>query len=168
MTKRNFDREGDLEKLSELVRGIQYAMLTTEDERGFLRSRPMATQGIDMDDGAVWFISTEKLPKIAEIHHHPQVNISYSDSDDNCYVSLSGRASVVYDKDKLEELWRPQHRSWFPKSADEENICLIRVAIEHAEYWDSLAGCMVELVGVQLKVPVQSIRPLSEKPASPA
>lgn len=168
MAKRNFDRESDLDRLSELVKGIQYAMLTTEDAQGHLRSRPMATQGIDRIEGAVWFISQEKLPKVDEIHHHPQVNISYSDPDESCYVSISGPAMVVHDKEKLEELWRPGDRSWFPKGASDDNICLIRVNIEQAEYWDCVEAKMVHLTGFLKKPPTPPLRYGSEKSSSPS
>jgi general stress protein 26 len=56
------DEEKDaVEKLGELLKGIRFAMLTTEDGEGFLRSRPMATRELG-EDGTLWFF-TERAPR---------------------------------------------------------------------------------------------------------
>ena len=45
----------DLQKVADLVDEIRFAMLTTEEEDGSLRSRPMATQQAEFD-GDLWFL----------------------------------------------------------------------------------------------------------------
>lgn len=44
-----------VEKLRELIKDIDIAMLTTIDEDGTLRSRPMGTQKAEFD-GDLWFL----------------------------------------------------------------------------------------------------------------
>src|SRR5690242_12096343 len=87
----------DVQKLGELIKGIQYAMLTTQDEQGFLRSRPMATEEISFD-GDLWFFTDAETPKVSEILQNNQVNVSYADPDSDRFVSVSGRAEVVRDR----------------------------------------------------------------------
>src|SRR5690606_30642051 len=46
-----------IEKLRELIKDIDIAMLTTVDEDGSLRSRPMGTQEAEFD-GDLWFFTS--------------------------------------------------------------------------------------------------------------
>ena len=64
-------------------------MLTTVDEDGTLRSRPMGTQEIEFD-GDLWFFTADPSGKSAEVREHQQVNVSYADPGSTRYVSVSG------------------------------------------------------------------------------
>ena len=46
------------------------------------------------------------------------------------------RAEVVRDRAKIEELWKPQLRAWFPEGVETPDIALLKVSVERAEYWD--------------------------------
>jgi hypothetical protein len=50
----------DVEKLAELIKDIEYAMLTTAMPDGSLRSRPMATQKAPFDGTLVKAVVTGK------------------------------------------------------------------------------------------------------------
>lgn len=138
-------REGSIEKIRELVEGIDFCMLTSIDE-GNLRSRPMSTQAADFD-GDVWFFTSDETHKIDEIEKDNRVNLAYSKPDDNVYVSISGRAEVVKDRAKIEELWSPILKAWFPEGLDDPHLCLLKVSAEQAEYWESPSGKVVQLLG---------------------
>jgi general stress protein 26 len=137
----------DLEKMADLIKDIKVAMLTTTDDEGELRSRPMHTQEIK-EDGVLYFFTEEDSPKVHELDSHKKVNISYMDRDDQIYVSVSGNATHIKDKNKIYELWTPYLKAWFPKGKDDPNICLLRVEITKAEYWDTPGNRMVQLVGM--------------------
>lgn len=137
---------GDLKKLKDLIHGIDFAMLTTVDEHGFLRSRPMATQEMS-DDGVLSFFIDTASPKVTEIQHQDQVNLVYAKPDDQTYVSVSGRAIVNKNKTTMQQLWKPILRAWFPEGLDDPNIGLLQVHIEQAEYWES-AGAVSEIIGL--------------------
>src|SRR5437870_141833 len=85
-------------RLNELISDIHIAMLTTATTDGVLRSRPMATQQIDLIDGVLWFFNSSDSSKTDEILHQKQVNLSYMSVDSQRYVSVSGEAHVVRDK----------------------------------------------------------------------
>jgi len=138
--------KSDVEKIRDLIKGIRIAMLTTVEEDGGLRSRPMATQKEEFD-GELWFFTSDETPKVGEIRKDRRVNLSYADPDDNRYVSLSGTARVVRDKEKARELWNPALKAWFPQGVDEPDLVLLNVQVEKAEYWDSPSSKMVQLVG---------------------
>ena len=65
------------------------------------------------------------------------VNVSFADPKDQRYVSISGTAELVRDRGKIEELWKPEFKIWFPKGTDDPDIALLRINLKKAEYWDS-------------------------------
>lgn len=135
-----------IKKLQDLMEGIDFCMLTTMDG-GHLRSRPMSTQQFEFD-GDLWFFTSDNTHKIGEIEKDNRVNVSYSKPDDNTYVSVSGRAEVSKDRAKIEELWSPVLKAWFPEGLDDPNLCLLRIPVEKAEYWDAPSSKIVELFGM--------------------
>jgi general stress protein 26 len=139
------EQEVGIKKLATLIRGIKVAMLTTINPDGTLHSRPMATQDVDFD-GTLWFFSQMSSEKVAEIMAYPQVNASYVSVEEHRYLSLSGRASVVQDPEKIKELWSPNYRAWFPRGLDDPELALIRVDVDKAGYWDMLSSRMVALM----------------------
>ena len=74
---------------------------------------------------------------MAEITKLPKVNVSFADPDNQHYVSISGKAQLVRDRNKIDELWRPEFKIWFPEGKDDPQVALLRVNLEKAEYWDS-------------------------------
>ena len=64
------------------------------------------------------------------------------------YVSLTGTAEIVRDRQKLEELWQPQLKAWFPKELDEPDIALLKVNVEKAEYWDSPSSIVANAISL--------------------
>jgi general stress protein 26 len=137
MTAPTQTRDNNLEKLRELVKDIDFCMLTTVDEGGDLHSRPMSSNG-DIDaDGDIWFFTNASSHKVSEIAKLPKVNVSFADPDKQRYVSVSGTAQLVRDRAKIDELWRPEFKIWFPEGKDDPEIALLRITLEKAEYWDS-------------------------------
>lgn len=135
-------------RLNELISDIHIAMLTTAAADGMLRSRPMATQQIDLIDGVLWFFSSSDTQKADEILHHKQVNLSYMSVDKQRYVSVSGEAHIVRDKAKTRQLWKPAAKIWFPEGVDDPNLVLLRVDVTSAEYWDYSSSKMVQFYGI--------------------
>lgn len=127
----------DLKKLRELIKDIDFCMLTTIDERGDLHSRPMSSNGDIDQNGDLWFFTGASSHKVSEIKDTPRVNVSFADPSNQNYVSVSGRAKLVRDRKKIDELWRPQFQMWFPEGKDDPNVALLRIKVEKAEYWDS-------------------------------
>ena len=138
-------RQESIEKLNGLIKDVEIAMLTTLDG-GVLRSRPMQTQDADFD-GDLWFFTNSDTHKTEEIEKDNRVNAAYSSPTRNTYVSVSGTASLVSDREKIEELWNPILKAWFPKGLDDPTLILLKVSVEQAEYWDSTSSAVVKMVG---------------------
>jgi general stress protein 26 len=138
-------RQESIEKLKGLVEDIDFAMLTTFAANK-LRSRPMSTQEMD-EDGNLWFFTSDQTHKVDEIEADNRVNAAYSKPDDNVYVSIFGRAEISKDRAKIEELWNPILKAWFPEGLDDPTLCLLKISVEEAEYWDSPNSKLVQIAG---------------------
>lgn len=140
------DRDDAIKKLGELIKDIRFAMLTTAEPNGTLRSRPMATQKQDFD-GDLWFFTGASSAKVSEVQRDQHVNVSYAAPEDNRYVSVSGVARLVRDPAKIKELWNPALKAWFPDGTDDPDLALLHVEVREAEYWDSPSSTMVQIAG---------------------
>lgn len=140
------DQREHIKRLNHLIEDVEFAMLTTAQPDGTLRSRPMATQQCD-ESGNLWFFTEMNSGKVAEAQTDPHVNVSYASPEDQTYVSVSGTCEIVRDMAKMKELWNPLYKAWFPKGLDDPEIALMKIHITDAEYWDSPNGTMVQLAG---------------------
>jgi len=145
-----------LGKLAELIRDVRVAMLTTVTADGALRSRPMLTCGVGPEDGGLWFFTRADAAKVDEALHQPRVNVSYAEPGQNRYVSVSGSATLVRDREKIRQLWNEGERVWFPRGPDDPDLALLRVSVEWAEYWDGPAGAPAGLVLEDVKIDLRA------------
>jgi general stress protein 26 len=63
--------------------------------------------------------------KITEVDRVEQVNVSFSAPNKQRCVSMSGTAKTIRDRGKMQELWKPELKAWFPKELDEPEIALL-------------------------------------------
>ena len=145
LASQNEDRS--LQKLRDLIEDINFCMLTTLDDDGCLRSRPMSISGEVEANGDLWFFINASSHKVTEVNQHHQVNVSFSAPDKQCYVSVSGTAELVRDPAKMQERWQPELKAWFPKELDEPDIALLKVNAIKAEYGDAPASWVAKTVG---------------------
>ncbi|GAB4028060.1 pyridoxamine 5'-phosphate oxidase family protein [Spirosoma koreense] len=132
-----------LEKVRDLVGDIRMAMMTTIDGQGNLVSRPMAALQVD-EDGSIWFFTKRSSPKVEQIEQNDQrVNLSFASVSDADYVSISGRAQELDDRAKIDELWNPQAKAWFPEGKDDPELVMLKVHTDMAEYWSASDSKMV-------------------------
>ncbi len=129
-------------KLTDLLRDVSVAMLTTTAEDGSLRSRPMGIPKYEFE-GELWFFTAIDAPKTDELAEDERVNVSLAEPKHERYVSISGRARIVRDPAKAKELWSPLLKAWFPGGLDDPRLALLRIAVDHAEYWDAKGSKML-------------------------
>ena len=133
-------------KLYELIKDVKIAMMTTIDTDGTLHSRPMYNQDAD-EHGDLWFFTKINSPKTTELSRDNEVNLGYCDPSKQHYVSVSGKAEIVRDRQKNEEKWSEGLRTWFPEGKDDPSIALIRVHPAEGEYWGSPSSTVLPLYG---------------------
>ncbi len=137
-----------LAKLREIVKAVDICMLTTVDERGDLHSRPMSNNREVEFDGDLWFFTYGSSHKVDEVNRVSKVNASFADIGNQLYASLTGGAEVVRDRAKIEELWKPQLKAWFPEGVDTPDIALLKATVERAEYWDGSQSFVAHAVSL--------------------
>ena len=108
----------------------------------------MGTLKNEDETAEVWFFTYDDSPKTDEIEGDQHVNLSFASPEKEVFVSISGKAKVVHDKEKAKELWNPFVKAWFPDGLDDPKLALLRISIEQAEYWDSPSNRMVQLAGI--------------------
>jgi general stress protein 26 len=122
------------ETVKALVKDAHICMLTTMTSDGRHVSRPMAVQDVEFD-GDLWFFASDQSDLVTQIAVNPQVNVAFSDSKQNAWVSLSGTAQRVDDPQRARELWSPLFKAWFPDGLETPDLTLVKVTGETAEYW---------------------------------
>lgn len=123
-----------MQEFMQVVGSFGCAMLATHSLDGEMRARPMVVAQV-ADDHALWLISDVHSEKIDELGKDARVSLTMQ--KDNMFASLSGKAEVVRDQSKVEELWSEPWRVWFPKGPQDSALVLLRVQPEHGEYWDN-------------------------------
>lgn len=134
-------------KVWDLVQSCEFAMLTTVQEDGSLHSRPMGTLRNQDFDGTIWFFTKVDSAKAQEIERRHEVNLAYAHPGKQNYVSISGTAEVVRDRQKAKELWSELLRAWFPGGLDDPELALLKIEARSAHYWDSPSSALVHLYG---------------------
>ena len=133
------------DKLTELIKDIKFGMFTTHKVQGHLHSRPMTTQNKRIEDDALWFFMSRSGDPVSEFEGDDQVNVSYANPGSDTYVSVSGIAEVVEDSAKKQALWNKAAEAWFKGGVNDPDLALVRVRIEHADYWDVKESKLVQL-----------------------
>ena len=136
-----------MRKLADLIGDAGIAMLTTEDADGALRSRPLATLQLD-SEGKLWFFTAMSSAKVGEIDQHRHVNLSYANPEKQEFVSISGSARLLRDREKMHDLWSLWAKPWFSNGVDDPDLGLLEVSVDQAEYWDAPASKMQRLIGL--------------------
>ncbi len=134
--QKNLSGPDGLKKINDLVKDIRIAMMTTAAPDGSFDSRPMVTQKSDFD-GDVWFLTRAESGKVAEIQDDSHISLLYADADNSKFVSAKGRAYLSRDRAKIQELWNPMYKAWFPEGEDDPSITVLRVNISEAQYWEA-------------------------------
>ncbi len=137
----------EMEKVAQLVEEIKFAMMTTHEHDGTLRSRPMSTLQLD-SSGCLWFFTGASSSKIVDVNEEAHINLAYARTDKQDYLSIAGIAEVVRDRQKMQQLWTPWIKPWFPDGLDDPDLVLLKVTIVEADYWDAPGSAVKRLYGL--------------------
>ena len=133
------------EKIWSRVKSIRFCVLTNVGSDGEINARPLTTQQVDDSGHLLYFVAADSaLSESLEIDN--RVNVSYTDSGDNFYVSFVGTASLSRDPDKAEKLWGTMNEAWFPGGPTDPNLLVLQVDVERVDYWDSGKSRVVQML----------------------
>lgn len=147
MTDERMTQTEAIARLKELVEDIDFTMLTTQDATGNLVSRPMSTRQMD-EAGDIWFFTADDSKKADEVRADHEVGLSYLDAKGMRFVSVAGRAAVVHDRAKMEELYTASLDIWFEDGLETPDIALLKVTPVECEFWEPRHGKLVMAAGM--------------------
>ncbi len=133
--------------LGERLEGVEVAMLTTMEPDGSLLSRPMVAQRVPFD-GDLWFLARAHSRLVWDVQRHPRVNLTYVAKEHQKFISVTGTAHIMRDRNKALQLWDPSYESWFSGGVDDPELCLVRVTVEFAQAWGSPPGVTERFEGL--------------------
>ena len=136
------DKKSSIVKLRKLIDNVNVAMLTTIKENGEFYSRPMNTMDFDKE-GNLFFFSDEHTPDVHDVKVNNRVSVTYTNPENNTYIALNGRLFLIEDQAKINKLWVPACKAWFPEGKTDPNLTLIKVEVLKAEFWDTAESYMV-------------------------
>ena len=125
----------DVDRVWTLLKDIPVAMVVThEGEGGNVRARPMAPRPAQ-EDGVIYFLTDVDSPKAEEILRNDTICLALADHGRRKYLSISGHAEVINDRDRIKQIWSVYDKAFWPDKND-PRIRILRVTPESAEFWE--------------------------------
>lgn len=134
--EKNLSNDEAIKKMKEMAESVGICIYTSINDDKQLNGRPMGTAKIE-DDGTFWFFTSDYSGAAHLAASQKDVLLSYSSPAKNTYVTVNGGAELSYDKAKMQELWTPMMKTWFPQGLETPDIALLCVKPTSAHYWDS-------------------------------
>jgi|SRR6476661_4241120 len=132
-----------IDKLREIATKAETCFFCTNIKTGLpLTASPMDLLEVD-DEGNLWFMSMKDSTKNQEIQADPFTHLFFQESKHSGFLNIYGITEISYDKQRIEELWKPLHKVWFQGGKDDPQISLLKVFPTQAYYWDNKHGDMV-------------------------
>jgi general stress protein 26 len=132
-----------LEKLRELLAGFPITTMVTVERGGAITARPIGVVGDHAAfNGRLWFITDKRSRKVRAINDGAVTFLIFEDHGKGAYLHLTGRAHVVEDRARLEQLYTPVQRTWFPEGLDDPHMTLVRFDATQGEFWDQHNGML--------------------------
>jgi general stress protein 26 len=141
---KNLYNEDAVKKIKDFVDDIKFCMFCTSVTDMPFRTRPMSTLEVD-EEGNLWFFSAKSSDKNDEIKDNDTVQLIYSKNSDVHFLTITGKATIVQDQAKKDELWNPIVKAYFPQGKDDPNLSLVKIKPEAAHYLDTINGKMITL-----------------------
>ncbi|WOI53485.1 pyridoxamine 5'-phosphate oxidase family protein [Parvularcula sp. LCG005] len=126
-----------LKDISNAMRNIDIAMLSTHSTNGQIAGRPMSNNR-DVDyDGQSYFFTNEDTRTVDDIRRNAQVGLAYK-GDEDFHIAVEGEAALIKDREAFREHWTPDLDRWFKNGPDTDGVILIKVEATRIHYWDGL------------------------------
>lgn len=139
----SFTQKEGIQKLKDLVEknGTCLFCIDLKTDDGASCS-PMQALNV-CDHGNIWFLSDINSAKNRAIKFGNHVQLFFSDAKSDSYFIVNGKAEIIIDQQKIEDLWMPVAGNWFKNGKNDSNISIIKVKPQIAYYWDTDAEKMV-------------------------
>lgn len=131
----NYPKEA-IEKIKEVVDDVNIAMLCTNLNQIPIATCPMGTMEVE-DNGLIWFFSSKNSDHNRDVKNDERVQLIYAHPGNASFLSLYGTAEILYDRQKIDQLWNSAAKVWFQEGKDDPNLTLLCFRPEEGYYWDT-------------------------------
>jgi general stress protein 26 len=130
-----------LAEISEKMRDMDFAVLSTRTESGAIAGRPMSNNRDVEFDGDSFFFTCDDTRTVGDIRRDPNVGLTYQAKSGMLglkpfFLTLEGRAELIDDKGEFAKHWTKDLDAWFKQGIDTPGLTLIRVRADRLHYWD--------------------------------
>ena len=130
-----------LSDISEKMRDIDFAVLSTRTEGGAVAGRPMSNNRQVEYDGDSYFFTCDDTRTVSDIRRDPNVGLTYQSKSGMLgmkpfFITVEGRAELIQDKSRFEEHWTKDLDAWFKEGIDTPGLTLVKVTAQRLHYWD--------------------------------
>ena len=124
-------------QLWELIKDIKFAMLTHRHPDGSLHAHPLTTQNRSLKPGEPLYFFVSKQTEVGQrLRADGNVCLAYADLKEDRWISVSGQATISEDMATKKKLFNALAKAWFAGGAEDPDLELVEVTIQHAEYWN--------------------------------
>jgi len=125
----------------DIVEKAGVGMLTTRFSGG-LRARPLEPR-LDREAGLIRFVTDVRGAKDDEIEATPDACLIVIEPNDKAYLSITGRAAIIRDRDVAAGIWKRTDDVWWPGGPDDPNVRVLEFHPATAELWDGPSSSTV-------------------------
>lgn len=133
-------KKKSLKAVAKIMSDLDLCMFTTVTARGIAASRPMSNNGDVEYDGKSYFFTWAKSRTAKDVAKDPHVNLSFVGSKrfKKIYVSVSGKAKLIKDREVMREHWNKDLEIWFKDGIETRGLVMIEVDATHIKYWHGM------------------------------
>ncbi|APR85452.1 General stress protein [Minicystis rosea] len=102
---------------------------------GLPHGRPMAVAEV-MPTGEIWFVTSRASAIASEVRTFTDAHAVATGQREGSYVSVTGRLTLVDDRERVKRLWRETWLVWFPDGVNDPNLLLMCMHPEIGSYWN--------------------------------
>ena len=133
--------EMTLQDISEKMRDIDFAMLSTRAGSGAIAARPMSNNRQVEYDGDNFFFTLQDTGTVRDITGDPNVGLGYQGKSGALgmkpfFITIEGKAELIHDKGAFAEHWADDLDDWFKDGVNTPGLVLIKVHADRLHYWD--------------------------------
>ncbi len=128
---------GDIDRVWKLIEKIGVCMFASREGEQ-IRSRPMGAKP-RQSSNAIYFLTDERGDKDEQVEHDAHVCLSFAQPSDGKFLTISGRARILNDRELIRELWDSSAEAWW-SGPEDPAVRALEVTPEDAQFWEGPHG----------------------------
>jgi len=136
-----------IDKMKEIISDQRICMFATQLTQAPFSVCPMTVQEVS-DEGHILFLSDATSDQNQKILADSRVQLMFSKVSESEFMSVYGKATISKNREKIDKIWDPLAKAWFPKGKNDPNLTIIEVFPEDAYYWDTKDGKIVSMLKI--------------------